>query len=155
MKSVSILGPTSRCRMNTNCCSTPRTNAVPQLLEHLAQAFPRHIQIHYRRYHRDELFEAARRSRACVYLADDDHGPLALQEILLAGLFDLGGTDRSLVDRGRRNWLVGGSSYVRARKTPRSRSFATGGFKWRGPDSNRRPRGYEPRELPGCSTPRH
>lgn len=29
--------------------------------------------------------EAARRSRACAYLADDDHGPLALQEILLAG----------------------------------------------------------------------
>src|SRR6056297_633486 len=28
-------------------------------------------------------------------------------------------------------------------------------FKWQGPDSNRRPRGYEPRELPGCSTPRH
>jgi hypothetical protein len=26
-----------------------------------------------------------RRSRACAYLADDDHGPLALQEILLAG----------------------------------------------------------------------
>ena|GEM_PF-5561294 len=26
--------------------------------------------------------------------------------------------------------------------------------KWRGPDLNRRPRGYEPRELPGCSTPR-
>jgi hypothetical protein len=31
------------------------------------------------------LFEAARRSRTCAYLADDDHGPLALQEILLAG----------------------------------------------------------------------
>jgi hypothetical protein len=31
------------------------------------------------------MFEAARRSRACAYLADDDHGPLALQEILLAG----------------------------------------------------------------------
>ena len=29
--------------------------------------------------------EAARRSRVCAYLADDDHGPLALQEILLAG----------------------------------------------------------------------
>ena len=29
------------------------------------------------------------------------------------------------------------------------------GFKLRGPDLNRRPRGYEPRELPGCSTPRH
>ena len=27
--------------------------------------------------------------------------------------------------------------------------------KWRGPDLNRRPRGYEPRELPGCSTPRY
>jgi hypothetical protein len=25
---------------------------------------------------------------------------------------------------------------------------------WRGQDSNLRPRGYEPRELPGCSTPR-
>jgi hypothetical protein len=29
--------------------------------------------------------EAARRSRARAYLADNDHGPLALQEILLAG----------------------------------------------------------------------
>jgi hypothetical protein len=28
-------------------------------------------------------------------------------------------------------------------------------LKWRGQDSNLRPRGYEPRELPGCSTPRH
>ena len=57
----------------------------PQLLEHLADVFPRHVQIHYGRYRRQELYEAARRSRACAYLADDDHGPLALQEILLAG----------------------------------------------------------------------
>jgi hypothetical protein len=57
----------------------------PQLLEHLAEVFPRHIQFHYGRYQREELFDAARRSRACAYLADDDHGPLALQEILLAG----------------------------------------------------------------------
>jgi len=57
----------------------------PGLLEHLAEVFPRHVQIHYGRYRREELFEAARRSRACAYLADDDHGPLALQEILLAG----------------------------------------------------------------------
>ena len=57
----------------------------PQLLEHLAEVFPRHIQIHYGQYQREQLFEAARRSRACAYLADDDHGPLALQEILLAG----------------------------------------------------------------------
>src|SRR5437879_824650 len=27
--------------------------------------------------------------------------------------------------------------------------------KWRGQDLNLRPRGYEPRELPDCSTPRH
>jgi hypothetical protein len=57
----------------------------PQLLEYLAELFPRHIQIHYGQYKREQLFEAARRSRACAYLADDDHGPLALQEILLAG----------------------------------------------------------------------
>jgi hypothetical protein len=43
------------------------------------------VQIHYGQYKREQLFEAARRSRACAYLADDDHGPLALQEILLAG----------------------------------------------------------------------
>ena len=55
------------------------------LLEHLAEFFPRHMQIYYGLYQRDQLFEDARRSRACAYLADDDHGPLALQEILLAG----------------------------------------------------------------------
>ncbi len=43
------------------------------------------MQIHYGQYRREQLFEAARRSPACAYLADDDHGPLALQEILLAG----------------------------------------------------------------------
>ncbi len=57
----------------------------PQLLEHLAELYPRHIQIHYGQYKREQLFDAARRSRACAYLADDDHGPLALQEILLSG----------------------------------------------------------------------
>lgn len=62
----------------------------PQLLEHLAELFPRHIQIHYGQYRREQLFEAARRSRACAYLADDDHGPLALQEILLAGCPTIG-----------------------------------------------------------------
>ncbi|MBX3399553.1 MAG: glycosyltransferase [Gemmataceae bacterium] len=81
----------------------------PQLLEHLAELFPRHVQIHYGRYHREELFEAARRARACAYLADDDHGPLALQEILLAGcpvvgvrtgaVFVRAGTTGALVDR--------------------------------------------------------
>ena len=57
----------------------------PQLLEHLAELYPRQIQIHYGQYQREELYAAARQSRACAYLADDDHGPLALQEVLLAG----------------------------------------------------------------------
>ena len=65
--------------------SVPQNGHRPQLLEHLAEVFPRHIQIHYGQYQREQLFEAARRSRACAYLADDDHGPLALQEIMLAG----------------------------------------------------------------------
>lgn len=79
----------------------------PQLLEHIAEAFPRHVQIHYGRYHREELFEAARRSRACAYLADDDHGPLALQEILLAGCPTVGvRTGASLVRDGVTGVLV-------------------------------------------------
>jgi hypothetical protein len=79
----------------------------PQLLEHLTEAFPRHIQIHYGRYRREELFGAARRSRACAYLADDDHGPLALQEILLAGCPTVGvRTGASFVRHGETGILV-------------------------------------------------
>ena len=57
----------------------------PGLLEYLEEIFPRHITFHYGHYRREELYDAARRSRACAYLADDDHGPLALAEILCAG----------------------------------------------------------------------
>jgi hypothetical protein len=79
----------------------------PQLLEHLAEVFPRHIQIHYGRYRREELFEAARRSRACAYLADDAHGPLALQEILLAGCPTVGvRTGASFVRTGETGVVV-------------------------------------------------
>ena len=70
-----------------------------ELLEHLDEVFPRHIQIHYGQNKREQLFEAARRSRACAYLADDDHGPLALQEILLAGCPTVGvRTGASLIE---------------------------------------------------------
>ena len=42
----------------------------------------------------------------------------------------------------------------RKSKEPRKLLF-TRPLKWlRGPDLNRRPSGYEPDELPGCSTPR-
>ena len=47
---------------------------------------------------------------------------------------------------------------VSSRISPFSCSIAAlphvGQNKWRGQDLNLRPRGYEPRELPGCSTPR-
>jgi hypothetical protein len=77
------------------------------LLEHLAEVFPRHIQIHYGQYQREQLFEAARRSRACAYLADDDHGPLALQEILLAGCPTVGvRTGASFVRTGETGVLL-------------------------------------------------
>ena len=49
------------------------------LLECLAELFPHPIQIHYGQHQREQLVEAARRSRACAYLADDDHGSLAFQ----------------------------------------------------------------------------
>ena len=69
--------------------------------------FPRHIQIHYGQYERGQLFEAARRSRACAYLADDDHGPLALQEILLAGCLVVGvRTGASFVKTGETGIVV-------------------------------------------------
>ena len=40
-------------------------------------------------------------------------------------------------------------------KKPAGAMDGPAGVTWRGQDSNLRPRGYEPRELPGCSTPRH
>ncbi len=55
------------------------------LIEHLQQCFPRTKLLFYGRFRREELFAAARRSRCCVYLSDDDRGPLALAEMLLSG----------------------------------------------------------------------
>ena len=79
----------------------------PQLLEHLAELNPRHIQIHYGQYQREELYAAARQSRACAYLADDDHGPLALQEILLAGCPTVGvRTGAPFVEHGKTGFVV-------------------------------------------------
>ena len=54
-------------------------------LARLRRTYRRSLVIRYGRYRRRELFDAARRSRACVYLSDDDRGPLALAEISLAG----------------------------------------------------------------------
>ena len=51
----------------------------------LQRAWPRHARVRYGRYRREQLWALARRSRCCVYVSDDDRGPLALAEILLAG----------------------------------------------------------------------
>jgi hypothetical protein len=57
----------------------------PELIAQLLRRFSKSRLIVYGRYRREELVEAARRSRCCVYLSEDDRGPLALAEILLAG----------------------------------------------------------------------
>lgn len=51
----------------------------------LMRRFPNSLLISYGRYARDELLSAARRSRVCAYLSDNDRGPLALGEIMLSG----------------------------------------------------------------------
>ena len=55
------------------------------LVARLKRRFPRLRLLVYGQFARRELFEAARRSRCCLYLSHDDRGPLALAEILLAG----------------------------------------------------------------------
>lgn len=55
-----------------------------------SEVFLRHIVLHYGQYRREQMFEAARRSRAGASLTDDDFVPLTLQEILLAGYLVVG-----------------------------------------------------------------
>ncbi len=59
--------------------------AAAPALARLLRAWPRHARIRYGRYRREQLWALARRSRCCLYLSDDDRGPLALAEILLCG----------------------------------------------------------------------
>lgn len=56
-----------------------------QIIAGLQNAFPSSKVVVYGQFKRDDLFESARRSRCCVYLSDDDHGPLAQAEIMLSG----------------------------------------------------------------------
>jgi len=55
------------------------------LISSLQAQYPRSVVVRYGEYQREQLYALARRSRACTYLSDDDRGPLALAEILLAG----------------------------------------------------------------------
>jgi len=74
-----------------------------ELAEPLAGRYPRSIVLRYGHFHRPELFEAARQSRACVYLSEDDRGPLALAEILCGGCPAVG------VERGAPWVNIGGT----------------------------------------------
>jgi len=78
-----------------------------ETVERLQRAWPRHVRIRYGRYRREELAVAARRSRVCAYLSDDDRGPLALAEILLAGCAAVGmPRGAPFVEPGRTGELV-------------------------------------------------
>jgi len=60
------------------------------LIGRLGRHFRRVRMLVYGQFEREELFDAARRSRCCIYLSDDDRGPLALAEILLSGCPTIG-----------------------------------------------------------------
>jgi len=55
------------------------------LIRLLRRRFPRTYVLRYGGFTRPVLLNVARRSRCCLYLSDDDRGPLALAEILLSG----------------------------------------------------------------------
>jgi len=77
------------------------------LVARLRRTYRRSVLIRYGGYRREALFEAARRSRACVYLSDDDRGPLALAEILLAGCPTVGiRTGAPFIQQGRTGILI-------------------------------------------------
>jgi hypothetical protein len=62
-----------------------KSGADRDVLNWLLTSWPRSCHVRYGRYHRDRMIDLARRSCCCVYLSDDDRGPLALAEIMLAG----------------------------------------------------------------------
>jgi hypothetical protein len=82
-------------------------DAWPDLVARATQCFPRSRTLRYGRYERAELEEVARRSGACLYLSDDDRGPLALAEILLSGCPTVGvPTGAPFVEDGRTGVVV-------------------------------------------------
>lgn len=62
-----------------------KSRRLESLAARLLGWFPGSRLVVYGAYERSDLWETARRARACAYLSDDDRGPLALAEILLAG----------------------------------------------------------------------
>jgi hypothetical protein len=77
-----------------------KSGHTDELVERLKAAMSC-VVLTYGSFKREQLYEAARPSRACVYLSDDDRGPQALAEILLAGCPAVG------IPRGA-PWIVNG-----------------------------------------------
>jgi hypothetical protein len=78
-----------------------------ELLCHCLRRRPSSVRVRYGQFKRNELIELARRSRACVYISENDRGPLALAEMLLAGCPAVG-TPRGApwIEHGRTGILV-------------------------------------------------
>jgi hypothetical protein len=84
-----------------------KSAVYPAAVERLRAVWPRNVRVRYGRYRREQLFDTARRSRACVYFSDDDRGPLALAEILLAGCPAVGlPTGAPFIEPGRNGVLL-------------------------------------------------
>lgn len=77
------------------------------LIGQLRRRYRRRRIIRYGHYHRRRFWEIGRRSRCCVYLSDDDRGPLALAEILLCGCPTVGvPTGAPFIQQGRSGILL-------------------------------------------------
>lgn len=62
-----------------------KSGASDFLVDKLKTSWPAVRVLRYGGHRREELWEAARRSRVCLYLSASDRGPLGLAEILLCG----------------------------------------------------------------------
>jgi len=84
-----------------------KTGRLAGLIAPLRSRYGRSRVVRYGHYQRRRLWELARRSRCCLYLSDDDRGPLALAEILLCGCPAVGvPTGAPFVEQGRTGILL-------------------------------------------------
>ena len=78
-----------------------KSNGFRNLVYELKRRYARSRVVRYGHYRRRRLWQLARRSAACLYLSDDDRGPLALAEILLCGCPTVGvATGAPFVEQG-------------------------------------------------------
>jgi len=73
------------CHLTPSLLLYAKRGFPPDLPDRLAHRFPRSTVLRYGHFRREALLAAARRADVCVYLSDDDRGPLALAEILGCG----------------------------------------------------------------------